>query len=131
MKVKTGFFWRTSAYKLAGLVPLAISQKVPRGFVVSVYERLAPPMELIDKQKRGEITWEEFTVEYVEKVLSKTSQREVMTEIEELTGGREAVLLCYEGSGNCHRHIVAAWLREAGVEVEEFKERKAKNVKIV
>jgi hypothetical protein len=29
------------------------------------------------------------------------------------------VLLCWERNGNCHRHTVAAWLRENGIECEE------------
>jgi hypothetical protein len=29
------------------------------------------------------------------------------------------VLLCWERNGNCHRHIVAKWLRENGIECEE------------
>ena len=42
-----------------------------------------------------------------------------------LSGGRDIVLVCYEGPSKfCHRHLVAEWLNKYGYDVEEWEGEK-------
>ena len=57
-----------------------------------------------------------YTKTFHERVLNKLDPRQVAQELSD-----DAVLMCYEKSGDfCHRHLVADWLRTAGIAVEEF-----------
>jgi uncharacterized protein (DUF488 family) len=44
-----------------------------------------------------------------------------LARISQENGELPLVLLCYEPAGEfCHRHVLAAWLRERGVEIREL-----------
>lgn len=55
---------------------------------------------------------------YQEFILSRLDPLQVAQEL-----GQGSILLCWEKPGEfCHRIVVADWLREAGIEVEEYEE---------
>ena len=59
-----------------------------------------------------------FTPLYQEFILSRLDPLQVAQEL-----GHGSILLCWEKPGEfCHRIVVADWLREAGIEVEEYEE---------
>lgn len=94
-----------------------ISRVCPKGVMAKMYGKLAPSADLLAKWKSGQITWEEYEVIYKKETLSKLNPHVVVKEL-----GENAVLLCYEKSGdNCHRNVVAAWLRDAGYDIKEWK----------
>jgi len=57
-----------------------------------------------------------FTPIYQAKVLFRLDPLQVAKEL-----GQDSILLCWEKPEEfCHRIVVAEWLREAGIEVEEY-----------
>ena len=67
--------------------------------------------------------------------LAQLDAAEVVAALHALAGGAEPVLLCYERAADCaagrtfcHRHMVAAWIKqETGVVVPELDPRVARN----
>lgn len=56
-----------------------------------------------------------YSTYYQQEILDKLDPHKVASDLE------NRVLLCYEKSSDfCHRHIVAAWLRQYGYEVKEL-----------
>lgn len=97
-------------------VPISISRICPKGLKIKMYGKLAPPVELLRDYKSGVNTWEESMERYKKEVLSKLDPIAVAKDL-----GENAVLICYEKPQDyCHRHIVAEWLREAGIEISEY-----------
>lgn len=102
----------TSCFKRNGKNPkaVAISQGVPKGWSGSRYMKLAPPWPLVH---------EKDPVKYAEAYRSQLSKLDVDVVVAELGDG--SVLLCWEVTdSNCHRRLVAEWIRESGVSVVEI-----------
>ena len=79
------------------------------------YPDLYPARRLLNDYLDGTITDEQYTEEY-NKQLAALDPQKVLADL-----GEAAVLMCHEAKGKfCHRHLVAAWLRAAGVECEEL-----------
>ncbi len=58
---------------------------------------------------------------YERDVLGKLRQETIMQEIMRLSGGKDAAILCFERDpAQCHRSLVARWLRKAGYEITEY-----------
>lgn len=92
------------------------------GYIGTSYSKLAPKKEFWEKwhSNIGIIPKEENDLFYVEQfykqVLVNIDPDEIIKELD------ESVLLCYESSGFCHRHIVSDWLNIfCGIEVPEIK----------
>lgn len=95
---------------------ISISRMCPKGIKVKMYGKLAPSAELLRDYKSGLMAWADYTERYKSETLSKLDPHVVAKEL-----GENAILLCYEKSNdNCHRHIVAEWLREAGIQISEY-----------
>jgi uncharacterized protein (DUF488 family) len=105
----------TSCYKKNQNNPLAVSiaGRPIEGYQGKEYRALAPKLWFFKKYKEdGD---QEFYVEHFYKeVLDVLDPIKVAEELDGM------VLLCYEETGFCHRHVVAQWLRHAGIEVEEI-----------
>jgi hypothetical protein len=118
--MKTASFF---TYKGAGRV--SISRYPPRGTPPGyrVYKALAPGVWF------NSVSKEEYAVRFAAQ-LAKLVPAEVAKDLDELGGGEEPVLLCYErppftDANWCHRRIVARWLLETlGLRVPEFVPRK-------
>jgi len=81
-----------------------------------IYKKLAPPPELL-KHWHEHHDIEYYTKAFNEQVLARLNPHAVAEEL-----GDGAILLCYEKSGDfCHRHLVAEWLRAAGIPCAEIK----------
>lgn len=67
-------------------------------------------------------TQEQYIERYNRLVLGSLKVENVIRDIERLSGGRDAALLCYEKPGDfCHRHLLAKWITEqSGLEVSEW-----------
>jgi len=77
---------------------------------------LAPKKEWFWKWKQGEFDNEEYKRLYKETVLDKLNFDEIVSFL-----GKDAVLVCYEKSGDfCHRHLIAEWLESNGIECSEI-----------
>ena len=79
------------------------------------YPALAPTWDMVLGVKNGTMTQDEYTVEF-KKILAKLDPQDVANEL-----GDGAIMLCYESPNDfCHRHIVAEWMRNAGIDVREL-----------
>ena len=94
---------------------VSIARWAPRGYQGASIPDLYPPADLLRDYKSGAVDQKEYEQIYRERVLSRLNPDTVAKRLDGL------VLLCYEKSGSfCHRHIVAAWLREHGYQCEEL-----------
>lgn len=117
---------------------IAICAIVPSWWKGLTYDKVAPPLKLLQAYKSNHDT-DSYTQAYTSQVLDKTSPKRVLREIFRLlppgvqqnlkheTGGwwenpdYHVILLCYEKSSDfCHRHLLAEWLTENGIEVKEW-----------
>ncbi len=105
--IKTSYF---SKYKEPNGVCIARGR--PKWFKGESIPELFPTWDMI----KGNLSEEEYTRQYYERILSKCDPREIVKKAE----GR--VLLCWEKTGSfCHRRIVADWIeRETGIVVPEI-----------
>lgn len=94
---------------------IAITAYKPKFWNGHVYPSLAPSRDLLNHYKAGQVTDEQYAVEF-RAHLATLDPQTVWNELE----GK--VLLCYESPEKfCHRHLVAAWIRESlGHEVAEI-----------
>ncbi len=116
----------TSCWKnreLAGLacMPVQISRGRPRGalgFRYRVLRELAP-----DDRTWAEEDWSRFGDEY-RRQLEELGVEAIVSRLETIgreAGGLPVTLLCFEeAQSDCHRGLLASWLRERGVEVREL-----------
>ena len=113
----------TSNFSKAANHPNAVSiaGKAPRWYKGKQYKILAPKYWFFKKYKdpnddkyKDQIY---YTEHYYKEVLDKLNPHQVLRDL-----GEDAVLLCWEKQGEfCHRHIVAAWLRDKlGVHITEL-----------
>lgn len=109
MKLWTSCFWTHMT------VPntVSIAWRTPAFYKGPRYAKLAPPGSLVKAYKDG-MEWEVYEAIYSGEVLSKLTP--AILEADLLDG---TVLLCWERTGNCHRHIVAHWARDKGIECAE------------
>lgn len=108
---------QTSYYsKYKGLNAVSISLSTPQWYQkCRQYNKLAPSWELLNKYKKDKDEVY-YTEHYYKDVLDKLDPKQVYEEL-----GEDAVLLCWEKSGFCHRFLVARWLEiELGIEITEY-----------
>jgi len=75
---------------------------------------LAPSKQLLFDYKNGGVSEEEYIRRYKEETLSKLNPFEIAKKY------NNSIFLCYEKTGDfCHRNIVAEWLEENNLIVEE------------
>lgn len=116
MKIYTGNFANVKKYVAAGLIPISIA-RFNRYFTGLKLIDLAPPAEIIHDPENS------YRPKY-EKLLSGLDREKIIEKIKTLTGGKDAILLCYEKSTDfCHRQMVAKWLTE-NQQVSEFETKK-------
>lgn len=114
MKVYTSYYKKIESNP-RGLLLVRISTSVPRWFSWHTEElsELYPGWDLVNAIKNGDITEEEYTIRYKEKLLT-VDRQSIIDKLEKLSkdnGGKDIVLLCYEGSEDfCHRYVCGEWL---------------------
>jgi len=111
--MKTSYFAKSKNNPNA----VAITSGKPKWFKGKYYPLLGPPMQLVKDLKSGKINEQEYTKLYLECIKKRNFvPTKVLKDL-----GNDAILLCYEGKDKfCHRHIVAKWLREGGIQIEEL-----------
>lgn len=111
--------------------PIAISAGLPKWYSNRYkdkdktryrYKKLAPPQYLIDQYRNVDMTKEDvqdYTQEYFNTVLLHLNPLQVIKELEELSGGRDIVLLSQETVNEfSHRTILKCWFEKAGITAE-------------
>lgn len=122
MKIYTGYFAQDRNYRKAGLKSIAIALYLPTYYFGERYLNLAPMPYMMSKSMPPDV----FDREYSKNVLGQTSPHQVYVELEQMSEGKDVVLLCYEKlQSECHRGNVARWMNQAGYDVQEYEtERK-------
>lgn len=122
----TGYFANLKEYHKHYLIPISIALWTPKWFDGVSYTKLAPSEKLLYEFKNGKHAGDtNYYTEVFNKQLSKLNPKEVLKELDELTGNKisfpvNIIFLCYEKHGFCHRHLVAKWFRKSGIECAEF-----------
>lgn len=117
MRIYTSYFAKAYQFPDDKYTCIAISVGVPKAINVKSYKKLAPLWDIVQEYKNNGGDIERYKSRYYNEVLNKLDVCEVYKELEELSGGKDVVLLCYEGIKNndfCHRHLVSQWLRQNG-----------------
>lgn len=119
MKIYTSYFAIIS-YLPSDLVPIAICGKSPEWYVGLEYKKLAPKYKFFmewKKTKDNDFYVKHFNTE----VLDYLNADEIVKELEQMSDGKDVVLLCYEKPDEfCHRHLVAEWLNGYGYPCTEI-----------
>lgn len=78
---------------------------------MATYKTLAPPIDLVERTKYHNVSLEDYTKEYKERVLDRLSPQQVVSDLLFISNDRPIILVCYEApEAFCHRHIIAEWL---------------------
>lgn len=100
--------------------PISICGRAPEWYQGPQYKLLAPKLWFFQLYKEGTINSEDYTEAYNIEVLGELDPHKVYKALFSAYD-EEPTLLCYEKPGDfCHRHLVAAWLREAGYDIKEL-----------
>lgn len=120
MKIYTSYFAMVNRLVSANITPISIALYSPKGWNGACYPKLAPTGYILSNWKRNPVP-ELYVYDYLIMVLGTLDVHTVVKELEELSGGKNIALLCYEKSGDfCHRNIVADWLRRNGYPCSEI-----------
>lgn len=117
MKIYTSYFGNMKKLQAANIKPICVAVMKPRFFYGPQMLNVAPTYYMISSK----CSHEQYLQMY-DRILKSQKPFEVLRQIEEMGGGYDVALCCYEKFGTfCHRHLLAKWLtEETGVEIEEF-----------
>ena len=123
MKIYTGYYGNIDKYIQEGLVLISISRTIPfniklKGIEVKKMAEFAPSAGLLIEWKKNYDIKRYYDRFYFEN-LNNLNKKYVLNKIKELANNKDCVLLCYEKSSFCHRHLVADWMKGV-VEIKEF-----------
>lgn len=110
----TGYFAKLNKYLELGLYPISISYTTPYGIRADQYSLLAPKKYILSGYKSGQLTKEDYRIEY-QIQLDNLNVDTVVNDLLNMSQGSIPILLCYEKPFDfCHRHIVADWINFYG-----------------
>lgn len=103
--------------------PVSIARVTPKFFQGKKIESVMPTSSILWEYKQNPDK-ERYIKRYEREVLSKLNIDElnqIFNSILQESGKEHIALICYEKSSDfCHRHILARWLNERGIECKEF-----------
>lgn len=117
--MKTGCFSDLRKYSIKGVISIAIGDS--KSFVVPCkMEALAPSWKLLNDYRYGRINENQYIEQFVQKLALIDPYKTVQT-LGRLVKGSEPILMCHcNKSEFCHRHLVAEWLEQTGIVIEEL-----------
>ena len=119
MRIFTSYFGIANKFP-TNFTLVSIALKTPPWFKGKVYQHLAPSNSILFqwKQTQNQVV---YTERYTNEILNNLDFNKVLQDLSQLSSGNDnVVLLCYEKSHHpCHRHIVAKWMRDHGVNCTE------------
>lgn len=95
---------------------LAVMKNLPKDSVKIVVTRtagsiLSPSWDLLNDYKQGKINWDGY-VDRFKQEMNNDVCIAAMRKIKWMSKNRDIYLICYEKSGNCHRHILKKMIEE-------------------
>lgn len=117
MKVYTSYFANGKKLKKAGVKMVGVALYPPQWYYGLSLKELAPTYSILNEQDV-----DVYTARYKREVLGRLNPNEVLRKLQEVSGGRDIALCCFEKPDDfCHRHLLADWLNEKlNLGVEEF-----------
>lgn len=98
---------------------IGVSRGTPRGYAAG-YRKMS---ELAPGSWFNSASDRDYKQLYFE-ILAKLNPRQIVAKIEDLSGGKDCALLCYESPTDnqyCHRAYISVWLKEQlGLDVFEY-----------
>ena len=96
---------------------ISISNTMPKGFTGTVETRFksaVPDWDLVKQYKNGEVTWEEYSRQYL-LMLEENWDKSIIDRLAEYNNGRDCTLLCWcKDKSRCHRSLLAEFLQRKG-----------------
>lgn len=123
MDIWTGYYAQMKKYKQADLVPVSIAYLTPVWYEGETCFELAPSRKLLKGYKAGEITQKEYIKQYKDflKTVKWGEVIEKLFTISDHHDSKDLVLCCYEKPSDfCHRHLLAEYLTDHGMDVQEW-----------
>lgn len=119
MNLYTSYFAKTARLP-QNIIPISISLWPPKNWTGKTLPKLAPTREILTAYKQ-DADWAAYTQRYNTQILAKYRPEQIVQEIIALSDGRDAALICFEKDPiQCHRTLVAQWLRTAGYQINEL-----------
>lgn len=89
---------------------LAVMKKLSQDSIKIVVTRtagsiLGPSWGLLNDYKNGKIDWDGYVERFKQEMNNERCMAE-MRKIKRMSETKDVYLICYEKSGNCHRHIL-------------------------
>ena len=107
----------------ANIIPISICGKAPDGYTGLQYKKLAPKWSFFSVWKHNHDN-DYYIQHFKEEVLNTLDVKDVMNALTNMAAGNDIALICYEKPNDfCHRHLVADWLNENGIECKEYDEK--------
>ena len=118
MKIYTSYFGNLKKLGADKIMPIGVALYTPKWYSGPEMKVLAPRGYMLAKS----ISEQQYTEMYTSQVLAGLNPRHIYTTIEQMSGGRDCALLCYEKPGDfCHRRLIADWLQKSlGITVDEY-----------
>lgn len=114
------------------IIPISICGKAPDWYTGLQYKKLAPKWGFFQEWKKNHDN--NYYIEHFNaEVLAPLTAQQVVGELRaKLPDARKDIaLVCYEKPGDfCHRHLVADWLCENGIECREWEPEGYKQLKL-
>ena len=107
--------------------PVSIARWPPKWFKGKKYAILAPPNEILAMHRVDEkyAAHGFYSTDFHHRVLDLLNPDDVVRNLHAMTNKPNIALLCYEKPGDfCHRHLVADWLNQHGIECLEWNGKK-------
>lgn len=102
------------------IVPISICGRAPDWYDELQYKQLAPKYGFFMEWKRNHDN--DFYIKHFnEEVLNQLNVNNVIKDLKSLVNNNSIALICYEKPDDfCHRHLVANWFNENGVNCKEW-----------
>lgn len=116
MRLYTSYWGRTKMLQNNGIEPVAICVGKPKWWRGRCIEELAPRWDMLRMSN------EQYNEAY-RLILSELDPEQVLAKIEDcrIDQDSDVALMCYEKDpADCHRSMAAKWLRDNGIECDEW-----------
>ena len=125
MEIYTSYFANIKKLDKDMYTFVSISLYPPKWYEGKVYKKVAPSNEILMDWKQGNKDDEaksHYERMYNFKILRKLSAKDILNDLQELSEGKDIVLLCFEKSMDfCHRHLLARFLeKELSITIKEL-----------